>query len=64
VFDFRRVLGEFATAGAAAAAIAVRLVRAGVVPAALAGGRETSLRGRGILLLGLGARVTAVEVLA
>jgi 3-oxoacyl-(acyl-carrier-protein) synthase len=63
VVDVRSVLGEFATVAAAAAVVAVGAVRAGSLPAALGGVRERSLEGKGILLLGLGARRTAVEVL-
>jgi 3-oxoacyl-(acyl-carrier-protein) synthase len=63
VIDFRKFTGEFGSASAAATALAVRLVRNGKIPGYLSGGEETSLHGKGILLLGLGSFLTAVEVL-
>jgi 3-oxoacyl-[acyl-carrier-protein] synthase-1/3-oxoacyl-[acyl-carrier-protein] synthase II len=63
VVDYRRHLGEFASAGAVAAALSVAFVRQGALPAALTG-RETLLQGRGILLLGLGETLSAIEILA
>jgi hypothetical protein len=46
-----------------AAVLGVVFVRQGALPAALTG-RETLLQGRGILLLGLGETLSAIEVLA
>ena len=63
VIDFRKFMGEFGSATAAAAALAVRLVRDGKIPGYLLGGAESSLNGKGILLLGLGRFLTAIEVL-
>ena len=63
VIDFRRFTGEFGSATAAAAALAVRLVRDGKIPGSLSCGVESSLNGKGILLLGLGNFLTAIEVL-
>ncbi len=63
IIDFRKFIGEHGSATAAAAALAVRLVRNGKIPAYLSGGAESSLHGKGILLLGLGSFLTAVEVL-
>jgi 3-oxoacyl-(acyl-carrier-protein) synthase len=63
VIDFRRFTGEFGSATAAAAALAVRLVRDGKIPGTLSDGVESSLNGKGILLLGLGNFLTAIEVL-
>jgi 3-oxoacyl-[acyl-carrier-protein] synthase-1/3-oxoacyl-[acyl-carrier-protein] synthase II len=63
VIDFRRFTGEFGSATAAAAALAVRLVQDGKIPGTLSGGVESSLNGKGILLLGLGSFLTAIEVL-
>jgi 3-oxoacyl-(acyl-carrier-protein) synthase len=63
VIDFRRFTGEFGSATAAAAALAVRFVRDGKIPGSLTGGVEGPLNGKGILLLGLGSFLTAVEVL-
>jgi 3-oxoacyl-[acyl-carrier-protein] synthase-1/3-oxoacyl-[acyl-carrier-protein] synthase II len=63
IVDFRKFTGEFGSATAAAAALAVRLVRNGRIPGPLSGGAEIPLNGKGILLLGLGSFVTAIEVL-
>jgi hypothetical protein len=63
VIDYRKVTGEFASASAVAAAIAVDCVRAGELPAGLCRAAPGSLHGRGILLLGLGQCITAVEIL-
>lgn len=64
VIDYRRLTGEFAAAPAVAAALAVVAVRDGALPPVLAGGRDGALNGKGILLLGLGEAVSAVEVSA
>ena len=63
IIDFRKFTGEFGSATAAAAALAVRLVRNGKIPGILSGDMESSLNGKGILLLGLGSFLTAIEVL-
>jgi 3-oxoacyl-[acyl-carrier-protein] synthase-1/3-oxoacyl-[acyl-carrier-protein] synthase II len=63
VIDFRKFTGEFGSATAAAVALAVRLVQSGKIPGYLSGGAESSLNGKGILLLGLGRFLTAIEVL-
>ena len=63
IIDFRKFTGEFGSATAAAAALAVRLVQNGKIPGYLSGGEETLLQGKGILLLGLGSFLTAIEVL-
>lgn len=61
--DYRRWTGEFASASAAATVLAVQFVREGMVPASLVGGREDlPLRGREILLLGLGEHITGIRV--
>jgi 3-oxoacyl-(acyl-carrier-protein) synthase len=64
VVDYRSLTGEFASASAAAAAIAVRLAAQGALPAPFAGGAACSLADRGILLLGLGDFITAVGITA
>jgi hypothetical protein len=63
IIDFRKITGEFGSATAVAAALAVRLVRDGKIPGTLSGGVGSSLNGKGILLLGLGSLLTAIEVL-
>lgn len=62
VIDYRRGIGQFGTASAIAAVMAHRMVLSRSVPAALAGGCDLPLEGRGILLLGLGACSSAVLV--
>jgi len=62
VIDFRKFTGEFGSATATAVALAVRLVRNGKIPGYLSSGTETPLQGKGILLLGLGSFLTAIEV--
>ena len=63
VIDYREVTGQFASASAVAAAIAVDCVTAGELPAGLHRSGPAPLHDRGILLLGLGKCITAVEIL-
>lgn len=64
VIRYRDLLGEFATVSAVAVVMAVRLLQDRNLPAALSGaGHDIPLQGKGILLLDLGANVSAVEVL-
>ncbi|HEY6000634.1 MAG TPA: beta-ketoacyl synthase N-terminal-like domain-containing protein [bacterium] len=62
VIDYRRAIGQFGAASAVAAVLAHRMVRDQLVPAALAGGVDVPLGGRGVLLLGLGLSSSAVMV--
>lgn len=59
VMDYRRLTGEYATASAVAAVLAVSMVDAGRVPLPMAagGGKPAA-----VLILGLGATLTAIEV--
>jgi 3-oxoacyl-(acyl-carrier-protein) synthase len=61
VIDYRHYLGDFATAAAVAAVMAVKLAETGLVPATLAG-RDVTLDGRGLLLLSLGETAAALEI--
>jgi 3-oxoacyl-(acyl-carrier-protein) synthase len=63
IVDYRRVTGEFSGASAVAAALAIDTVCRGVLPPHLSGKGEACLDGKGILLLGLGEYVTAIEVI-
>ena len=63
VIDYRQLTGEFASASAVAAALAVCFVREGKIPATLCVGKSSYLNGKGILIIGLGKFVTAVEVI-
>jgi 3-oxoacyl-[acyl-carrier-protein] synthase-1/3-oxoacyl-[acyl-carrier-protein] synthase II len=64
VIDYRRWIGEFASASAVAAVLAVSFVRKGEIPASLNSGRLFTTGGGGILVLGLGDDVSAVEILS
>ena len=64
VIDYRALLGEFGTVTAAAAAVAAQFAKEGTVPAALASGTALQLTGKRLLILGLGAFVTAMEITA
>jgi len=63
IFDYRCVTGEFSGASAIAAVLAVDVVSRGVFPPHLSGKGKAALEGKGILLLGLGEYVTAIEVI-
>ncbi len=63
VIDYRRWIGEFASASAIAAFLAVQCVQHFELLEKMHGQKLCSLSGRGILLLGLGDFVTAVEVM-
>lgn len=64
VIDYRRCVGEFASASAVATVLAVSFVQAGEVPGSICHQqKKTPLLGRGVLILGFGRFVTAVEIL-
>jgi len=63
VLDYRKWVGEFASASAVAAILGVSFVRKGEIPAVLNDGLACPLGGRGLLVLGLGDEVSAVEIL-
>ena len=62
IIDYRRFTGEFASASAVAAVLAVLFVKAGVIPANICRRNPVPLTGRGILVIGFGNYVTAVEI--
>lgn len=62
VIDYRRLIGEFASASAVAAVLAVWFVKAGVIPGSICHQSPLQLTGRGILVIGFGNYVTAVEI--
>jgi 3-oxoacyl-(acyl-carrier-protein) synthase len=62
VIDYRRFVGEFASASAVAAVLAVRFVQSGEIPANVCHQDPLPLVGRGVLVLGFGHVITAVEV--
>jgi 3-oxoacyl-(acyl-carrier-protein) synthase len=63
VVDYRRWTGEFASASAVAAFLAAQCIHRDEIPEQMRGQKMVSLHDRGILLLGLGEFVTAVEVM-
>jgi hypothetical protein len=63
VIDYRRWTGEFASASAVAAFLAAQCVQQAEIPEQMRGQKVCLLSERGILLLGLGDFVTAVEVM-
>ena len=64
VIDYRRLTGEFASASAVAAVMAVKFLEHGAIPGALFGGTDLLLEGRGALVIGLGSFITSMEVIA
>ncbi|MDD5223228.1 MAG: beta-ketoacyl-[acyl-carrier-protein] synthase family protein [bacterium] len=63
VIDYRRYTGQYAAAAATASVLAVRLIANGKIPRSLAGAGDLILEKKGILVLGLGRQVTALEAL-
>ncbi|RJP82354.1 MAG: 3-oxoacyl-ACP synthase [Desulfobacteraceae bacterium] len=63
VIDYRQYSGEYASASATAAVFGIRLLQSGRIPAPLAGENDILLQGKGILLIGTGTFVTAIELL-
>ncbi len=63
IVDYRRFVGEFAAASTVAAVLAARFAADGRIPLTLCRGEAASLDEKGVLILGLGRFVTAVEVM-
>lgn len=63
VIDYRQHLGEFASASAVAAVLGVSFVQADEMPGGTFLHERFPLRGRGVLVLGFGKFITAVEIL-
>ena len=63
VIDYRQWTGEFAAASAVAAFLAARFVEEGYIPPFQGHHQAVPLHGKGILLMGLGEFVTALEVM-
>ena len=61
LFDYRKFFGQFATSSAVAAAYALTCIRKDSLPSLIAD-RNARLTGRGILLLGLGRTLSAIEI--
>jgi 3-oxoacyl-[acyl-carrier-protein] synthase-1/3-oxoacyl-[acyl-carrier-protein] synthase II len=63
ILDYRRQTGQFATAPAVATVLAVNAVENNKLPDPDTPGQHLDLKGLGILVLGLGRNLTAVEVM-
>ena len=62
VIEYRKIIGEFASASAVAAVMAVEFLDKKAVPAGLAAFGEVALDKKGILVIGLGQYITAMEI--
>jgi 3-oxoacyl-(acyl-carrier-protein) synthase len=61
VFDYRKIFGQFATSSAVAAAYALACLEKGALPSFISAD-GAGLANRGILLLGLGSVLSAIEI--
>ncbi|MDZ7699021.1 MAG: beta-ketoacyl synthase N-terminal-like domain-containing protein [Deltaproteobacteria bacterium] len=64
VIDYRRFTGQFASASAVAAALGVRFVQDGKIPQGFAQTDVVGLDGKGVLMVGFGRFITAVEIIS
>ena len=62
VIDYRKFTGEFATASAVAAVLAIRFVQINEIPEKLCEDKSFSLNNKGILIIGFGDFITAIKV--
>jgi 3-oxoacyl-[acyl-carrier-protein] synthase-1/3-oxoacyl-[acyl-carrier-protein] synthase II len=62
VIDYRKYIGEYASASAAATVLGIKLLQLNQIPARLSGERDIDLDGKGVLLIGTGTYVTAIEI--
>ena len=63
VIDYRKLTGEFASASAVAAVIAINFLQDRKIPGPLRGDKHGELGAKGALILGTGDFITAVEVM-
>jgi 3-oxoacyl-[acyl-carrier-protein] synthase-1/3-oxoacyl-[acyl-carrier-protein] synthase II len=63
LIDYRKLIGEFASASAVAAVIATKFIEDRKIPPRFCNNRSFRLDGKGALVLGLGKFITALEVL-
>ena len=63
VIDYRRFMGEFASASAVATVLAVQFAQNGEIPGGLIGDKTFNLDEKDILIAGLGNFITAIQVL-
>lgn len=64
VVDYRKLIGEFASASAVATALAVSFLESGIIPGTLLGGSDSTItdQTKKILVLSLGQYITAIEL--
>jgi len=62
VIDYRKFTGQFASASAVATVIAAKFMEYGRIPGIITGGKTVDLDRKGILVIGLGSFITAIEV--
>jgi 3-oxoacyl-[acyl-carrier-protein] synthase-1/3-oxoacyl-[acyl-carrier-protein] synthase II len=63
VIDYRKLIGEFASASAVAAVMAVKFLQEGKIPEPLCQDKPTDLSKKGALIIGTGDIITAMEVM-
>ena len=63
VIDYRKLTGEFATASAVAAVMAVKFLQEGRIPRTLCKNKPVELGKKGALIIGTGDFITAMEVM-
>ena len=63
VINYRKIIGEFASASAVAAVMAAKFLEEGKIPGPLINGDVLHLSEKGVLIVGLGDFVTAIEVM-
>jgi len=63
VIDYRKITGEYASASAVAAAMAVKFLQDGRIPEVLCKGKPADLSQKGALIIGTGKFITALEVM-
>lgn len=63
VIDYRKITGEYASASAVAAAMAVKFLQNGKIPEALCRDKPADLGQKGALIIGTGSFITALEVM-
>jgi len=63
VIDYRKLTGEFASASAVAAVMAVKFLQEGYIPAPPGADKAGGLGAKGALIIGTGDFITAIEVM-
>jgi len=63
VIDYRKITGEFASASAVAAVMAIKFLQKASIPKSLCRDKQVDLSKKGALIIGTGDYVTAMEVM-